>query len=157
MLKACLNTRYILLLVLREEWFLHQLFCTFDPPPLITVTYTQAHTHLSFQPQQGTDMWNGKTQQQQSGPLAPAFWLSRPFALLVIHSWAILGGSYVNAWVCFWLGGTKSTLYKCTLKQLPLLPTAAPTQTSDWAADWLSDSGKRGGYGSFTATCHASV
>lgn len=68
---------------------------------------------------------------------SPTDSLCRPLALLVMHSWAILGGSYVNAWVCFWLGGTKSTLYKCTLKQLPLLPTAAPAQTSDCAAAWL--------------------
>lgn len=83
-------------------------------------------------------MWSGKKRQQPSGPLEPAFLLFCPVALLVMHSWAILGGSYVNARVCFWLGGTKSTLYKCTLKQLPLLPTAAPTQTSDYAAARLT-------------------
>lgn len=75
----------------------------------------------------------------------PAFLLSCSLALLVIHSWAILRGSYVNAWVCFWLGGTKSTLYKCTLKQLPLLPTVASTQTSDCAAAWLAYSGGKDG------------
>lgn len=76
--------------------------------------------------------------------------LSSPPALLRIHSWTILWGSYVNAWVCFWLEGTKSTLYKCTLKQLPPLPTGATTQTSDWAAVWPAYSGGRVGCGSFT-------
>lgn len=72
-----------------------------------------------------------------------------------MHSWAILGGSYVNAWVCFWLGGTKSTLYKCTLKQLPALPTAAPTQTSDCAAAWLAYLGGKDGCGPFQTACLA--
>lgn len=106
--------------------------------------------------QQGTDIWSGKKRQQHRGPLDSAFLLSHPLALLVIHSWEILGGSYVNVWVCFWLGGTKSTLYKgTTLKQLPLLPTAAMTQTSDCAAAWLVYSGGKDGCRPFTVMCFA--
>lgn len=94
---------------------------------------------ITFTPsQQSSNMWSGKKRQQPTGPLRPALLLFCPVASLVMHSSAILGGSYVNAGVCFWLGGTKSTLYKCTLKQLPLLPTAAPTQTSDCAAARLA-------------------
>lgn len=81
---------------------------------------------------------------ERNGLLEPTFLPSRPPVSLVMHSWAILGGSYVNARVCFWLGGTKSTLYKCTLKQLPLLPTATPRRRplTVLLPDWLIRVGK---------------
>lgn len=126
---------------------------------LIGFPFSHKHTLIFKIPpssQQGRDLWSGKKWQQWNGP-PPQFFLllcfpvlSSPPALLVIHSWTILWGSYVNAWVCFWLEGTKSTLYKCTLKQLPRLPTGAPTQTSDWAAVWPACSGGRVGCGPFT-------
>lgn len=114
--------------------------------------HSRTHTHTLISPW-SCDMWSGKKLQQRSGAQTPAFLLFCPLALLVIHSWAVLGGSYVNAWVCFWLGGTKSTLYKCTPKQLPLLLTAAPTQTSDCGAALLAYSGGKDGFGSFTTVC----
>lgn len=57
------------------------------------------------------------------------------------------------AFVCLWLGGTKSRLYKCTLKQLPQLLTAALTRTSDCAASALAYSGGNNGYTPFTLLC----
>ena len=150
MLKVCLNILYIVLLVLREEWLSisHSALLIFS----LKLNLQPPHTPLILL---GHDMKWKEMATVEWRTNSPLLLLPRLLGSLVIHSWAIVAGSYVHARVFFWLGGTKSTLYKCTLKQLPLLPTAALTQTSDCADASLAYSGGEDGYRPFTTVCLA--